>query len=88
MKLRHYAVATLLFLLAVALRAQQLPVFRNGSQHEIEVSVEQDGARVRARREVVHRSVDRGDETVEERLRRLFGSPELGRRWRSFEVVR
>ena len=58
------------------------------SQREIDVSVEQDGAKVRARREVVHRSVDRADETVEERLRRLFGSPELGRRWRSFEVVR
>ena len=47
----------------------------DGSQHEIDVAVERDGAKVRARREVVHRFVDRGDETVEERLRRLLGSP-------------
>ena len=48
----------------------------DGSQHEIEVSVARSGANVRARREVVHRSpADRAEETVEDRLRRVLGSP-------------
>ena len=48
----------------------------DGSQHEIDVSVQRPGANVRARREVVHRSAgDRAEETVEERLRRVLGSP-------------
>ena len=48
----------------------------DGNQHEIDVSVQRPGANVRARRQVVHRSpADRGDETVEERLRRVLGSP-------------
>ena len=48
----------------------------DGNQHEIDVAVQRPGANVRARREVVHRSpADRADETVEERLRRVLGSP-------------
>ena len=46
----------------------------DGNQHEIDVSVQRPGARVRARREVVHQAG--GPQlTAEERLRRLLGSP-------------
>ena len=48
----------------------------DGNQHDIDVSVQRPGARLRARREVVHRSLADGRQgTVEERLRRLLGSP-------------
>ena len=46
----------------------------DGKQHDIEVQVLRGGARLRARREVVHRSPD-ADETVKERLERLLMSP-------------
>ena len=46
----------------------------DGKQHDIEVQVSREGARLRARREVVHRSPD-ADETVKERLERLLMSP-------------
>ena len=46
----------------------------DGRQHDIEVTVSREGVRVRARREVVHRSDDE-EETVQERLERLLTSP-------------
>ena len=46
----------------------------DGEQHEIDVSVQRRGARVRARREVVHHAGAQPG-TAEERLRRLLGSP-------------
>ena len=46
----------------------------DGKQHDIEVQVSREGARLRARREVVHRSDDTG-ESVKERLERLLMSP-------------